>query len=147
MTQDALHVNKYSAPPSFYYSSLKWYKRVWQSYKHCNQYLRDLVFKPWKGINIFLFSKMSMPYLWTTKIDGSFHGSKGLEHVDDHSPSSSIEVKNKCNNTSIHTICLQGMYRNNFTTFTINICTHLTMITNLCTFLLYLQRRCTSFRA
>ena len=83
-----------------------------------------------KRLNIFLFSKISMLDLWTTQTDSSFHGSKGLGHVDDHSPPSSIEIKNKWNYTSIHTICLQGNYRNNFTIFTTNIYTHLT-ITNL----------------
>jgi hypothetical protein len=58
--------------------------------------------------------------------------------VDDQSPPASIEVKNKWNYTSIHTICLQGIYSNNFSTFTINIYTHLTMITNLCNLLLCL---------
>jgi hypothetical protein len=51
---------------------------------------------------------------------GSFLGVKQLEHDADHSPLSSVKVKNKCSCTYILPVCLHGTDKDNFTVFTCN---------------------------
>jgi hypothetical protein len=77
------------------------------------QGLEDPGFKSWQGKKFVCSSKHPGPQYPVKWAPVFFSGVTWQRRVVDHSPTSSVEVKNKWSYTSVSTVCLHGVDREN----------------------------------